>query len=163
MLLLVVSEGVAALLSAMRRRSCRCCFCSASLLLQGVGAKGCVGCTTMGSSVWQLSWQKYYRVYMSREQEKAGCGLFYPFLYDLKTPENTCYLCVLGKLGFEIMLFLTALCLVADCCISKVCHSFNFSFKTRLEVATYFLCLGQRCNFCAVKGKTQVGEQGFLL
>ena len=110
-----------------------------------------------------LSWQKSYGDYMSREhwhlQEKEGCGLFFPFLYNPKTPEDTCYLRVLSRCEnwFEETLFLTALCLVVDCYNSKVCHSFNFSFKTCFELAAYFLCFSQCCKFCAVKGRKLTG------
>lgn len=85
-------------------------------------------------------------------------NLFFSFLYNLKTPERvpaTSVFCHTGKI--EVMLLFTALCLVVDCCNCKVCHSFNLSIKTCFELAAYFLRLGQRCKFCAVKGRKLTG------
>lgn len=99
--------------------------------------------------------------YMSREhwylQKKEGCGLFFPFLCNSKhwRLPATFVLCCFGKT--EVMLFLTALCLVLDgnnCEVSPVC---NFGFKTAFVLTAYFLRLGQRCKFCAMKGGTLTG------
>lgn len=168
----VVSKRVAALPSAVHRHSHSCRSWLGALPLQGVGAKGCVHCTTAGSCVWQSSCGRNLTVIVwagstgicKKRKDVVKQNLFFPFLCNSKTPEGTCYLCfvTLGKLKFEVTLFLTALCLVVDCYNCKVCHSFNFSFKTCFELAAYFLCLGQRYKFCAMKGRnSQVGEQRF--
>lgn len=124
-------------------------FCFGFLVWRAVGVA-----MTAGSGPWQFC----CRNLMSREhwwmQEKEGCGLFFPFLCNLKhwSLPAASVLCHFRKT--EIMLFLAVLCLVLDgynCEVSPVC---NFGFKTTFVLTGYFLCLGQCCKFCAMKGET---------
>lgn len=111
-------------------------------------------------SVEVLLWQKYYGVIWEGStgvcKKKAGCGIFFPFLCNLKhwSLPATSVLCHFRKT--EVMLFLTVLCLMVDsynCVVSPVC---NFDFKTTFVLTAYF-CLGQCCKFCAMKGGTLTG------
>lgn len=95
----VVSKGAAALTSAMHRHSRSCLFPPSCSSASGCQCEGmCVLHDSGELCVAILLWQKSHRGYMSREhwrlQEKEGCGLFFAFLYNLKTPEDACYFCV---------------------------------------------------------------------